>query len=270
MFFDWKIQLEKIQLTQNLKDDALIHQGIRIPCKNDKEYFDPTTRTQATIVWFPEDTCTTFQVARMIKFLQQYFFESIPYDEVNPEKYQTKQSIHKIFNNLEIKLTSFQIYPETELAFKNNTPIYKTQYAEILVEYEKGFDMNTRNLKIIPDLLDHVSKNDKNSYIPVTILKNAGRGGRKLRPQDKINTRLQVLLLIKNTYFGAIHYEIHLDMKLDYTISRIFQKVSLSELETLHHLCELERTQILQSLAFAVLNFSLCRIITIRNWIKFY
>ena len=36
--------------------------------------------------------------------------------------------------------------------------------------------------------------------------------------------------------------------------SRIFQETSLSELETLHHLCELERTQILQSLALAVLN----------------
>ena len=42
-------------------------------------------------------------------------------------------------------------------------------------------------------------------------------------------------------------------MKLDYTISRIFQEMSLSELETLHQLCELEQTQILQSLALAVL-----------------
>ena len=42
-------------------------------------------------------------------------------------------------------------------------------------------------------------------------------------------------------------------MKLDYTISRIFQEMSLSELETFHQLCEMERTQILQSLALAVL-----------------
>ena len=58
---------------------------------------------------------------------------------------------------------------------------------------------------------------------------------------------------MNTTYFGNIHYDIHLDMKLDYTISRIFQDMSLSELETLHQLCELERTQILQSLALAVL-----------------
>ena len=64
---------------------------------------------------------------------------------------------------------------------------------------------------------------------------------------------MQELSLKNSTYFGTIHFEIHLDMKLDYTISRILQEMSLSELETLHQLCELERTQILQSLALAVL-----------------
>ena len=39
----------------------------------------------------------------------------------------------------------------------------------------------------------------------------------------------------KYTYFGAIHYDIHLDMKTDYTKKRSFQKMSLSELETLNH-----------------------------------
>ena len=45
-------------------------------------------------------------------------------------------------------------------------------------------------------------------------------------------------------------------MKLDYTISRVFKEISPSELETLHQLCELERTQILQSLALVVLKLS--------------
>ena len=47
MFFDWKIQLEKIQLTRDLSDNTMIYQGIRLPCKNDQGYCDPTTRTQA-------------------------------------------------------------------------------------------------------------------------------------------------------------------------------------------------------------------------------
>ena len=30
MFFDWKIQLEKIQLTRDLSDNTMIYQGIKI------------------------------------------------------------------------------------------------------------------------------------------------------------------------------------------------------------------------------------------------
>ena len=55
--------------------------------------------------------------------------------------------------------------------------------------------------------------------------------------KSKGSTRLQKLSLMNNTYFGAIHYDIHLDMKLGYTMSRTFQEISLSELETIHHLC---------------------------------
>ena len=38
MFFDWKIQLEKMQLTRDLSDNTRIYQGIRLPCKNDQGY----------------------------------------------------------------------------------------------------------------------------------------------------------------------------------------------------------------------------------------
>ena len=58
---------------------------------------------------------------------------------------------------------------------------------------------------------------------------------------------------MNNTYFAAIHYDIQKDMKLGYTKCGIFQEMALTELETLHQLCELQRTQILQSLALAVL-----------------
>ena len=112
MFFDWKIQLEKIQLTRDLSDNTMTYQGIRLPCKNDQGYCDPTTRTQTTIVWFPEDTCTTFQVAkihaRMIKFHEKYFIQSIPYEQVNPSR--KLSSNFRNIHNIENKLTHFQIY----------------------------------------------------------------------------------------------------------------------------------------------------------------
>ena len=248
MFFDWKLQLEKVQLTGDLSDNTMIYQGIGLPCKNDQGYCDPTTRTQATIVWFPKDTCTTFQVAkihtRMIKFHEKYFIESIPYKQVNPSRKQSNdfRNVHDIEN----KLTRFQIYQETEIACKYRNPLYKSQYSEILVEYDHW------KIKFDPYATGH-PLNEGTSYIPDNFQKSTGQTGGKLKPQDRRSTRLQELSLMNNTYFGNIHYDIHLDMKLDYTISRIFQEISLSEIETLHQLCELERTQILQSLALAVL-----------------
>ena len=112
--------------------------------------------------------------------------------------------------------------------------------------------MNTGKLITI-HYATHHSTNDENSYILVHLLRNTGQTGGKTESQDKDSTRLQEQSLMNNTYFGAIHYDIHLDMKLDYTISRIFQEMSLSERETLHHSCELEKTQMLQSLALALL-----------------
>ena len=254
MFFDWKIQLEKIQLTRDLTDNTMIYQGIRLPCKNDQGYCDPTTRTLATIVWFPEDTFTTFQVAkihaRMIKFHEKYFIQSIPYEQVNPSHKQSTD--FKNIQDIENKLTRFQIYHETKFACKCRTPLYKTQYSEILVEYEKGFDMTTGKIKLDPYATSHPF-NEGTSYVPMNLYKSTGNPGGKLTPYDSKSTRLLELSLMNSTYFGNIHYDIHLDMKLDYTISRTFQEMSLSELETLHQLCELERTQILQSLALAVL-----------------
>ena len=169
-----------------------MYQGIRLPRKNDQGYCDPTTRTQATIVWFPGDTCTTFQVAkihaRMIKFYQKLFIESIPSEDVNPD--QIRQSNFKFRNNhkIENKLTRFQIFPDTELACKYNKPLYKTQYSEILVEYQQGFDMNAQKLIIHP-MATHHSTSDENSYIPVNLLTNTRNIGGKIKPQDKDNTR---------------------------------------------------------------------------------
>ena len=88
--FSLNIQLVKIQLTRDLKDYTKLCQGIRLPCKNDQGYCDPTKRNYANIVWLPVDTCTTFQFgkihARIIKFHQKYFIESILFDRVNPDK----------------------------------------------------------------------------------------------------------------------------------------------------------------------------------------
>ena len=151
---------------------------------------------------------------------------------------------------------------------KYSNPLYKTQYSEILVEYEKGFDMTTGKIKFDPYATSH-RINEGTLYTPVNFYKSTGQPCGKLKPHDSKSTRLQELSLMNSTYFGDIHYDIHLHMKLDYTISRIFQEMSLSELETFHQLCELERTQILQSLALAVLKIPYARYLLSENRLNF-
>ena len=174
MFFYWKIQFGKVQLTRDLKGDTILNQGIRLPCKNDQGYCDPTKRTQATIVWFPEETCTIFQVAkmhaRMFKFHLKYLIESIPFENVSPEQIRSTNHKFRNIHKIEKKITRFQIYPETELACKYNKPLYKTQYSEILVEYEHDFDMNTGKL-LINQMATSRSYTDENSYVSVKFQK---------------------------------------------------------------------------------------------------
>ena len=131
MFLDWKIQLKKVQLTRDLKDSTIFYQGIRLPCKTDQDFRNPITRIQGTLIWFPEDTCTTFQVskihARMINFHQNYFIESIPFENVNPDRIRFNSQKDKNFGDIEIKLTRFQFYPEAEVACKYPKSLFKTQ-----------------------------------------------------------------------------------------------------------------------------------------------
>ena len=159
----------------------------------------------------------------MITFTKNVFIESLPFEDVNPDQLRYSNYIFRNIYNIENKLTRFQIYPETELASKYNKPLYKTQYSEILVEYEDGFDMNTGKL-IKHYMATSRSTTDKNSYVQVQFQKNRGRIGGKLKSPDKDSTRLKELTLMNNTHFGAIHFDIHLDLRLDYTISRNFKK----------------------------------------------
>ena len=148
--------------------------------------------------------------------------DKISYEQVNPSRKPCNdfRNIHDIEN----KLTHFQNYQETENACKYRNPLYKTQYSEILVEYEKGFDMITGKIKFNPYATSHPI-NEGSSDIPDNSLKSTGQPGGKLKPYDSKSTCLQELPLMNSTHFGNIHYDIHLDKKLDYTISRIFQEM---------------------------------------------
>ena len=53
---------------------------------------------------------------------------------------------------------------------------------------------------------------------------------KKFVPKTKIVKKIKKTSLMNNTHFGTIHYDIYLDLKLDYTISRFFQETVTSRI----------------------------------------
>ena len=85
--------------------------------------------------------------------MKKIFHRSIPYEQVNPS--HKRSNNFKNSHDIENKLTRFQIYQETEFACKYANPLHRTQSSEILVEYEKGFDLNTGKFKFDPYATGH-------------------------------------------------------------------------------------------------------------------
>ena len=54
--------------------------------------------------------------------------------------------------------------------------------------------------------------------------------------------------------FATIDYDAHNNTKIDFTIIHVFKSMTVQELNTLHTVCELKRTQLLTILAMSVEN----------------
>ena len=84
-----------------------------------------------------------------------------------------------------------------------------------------------KTVKLILDMHEpNKNRDDKKILHPVTIYKNNENNGRIVRPEKKDSKKLQEFLRLNNPNFSETHYYIHLDIKLDYPISRTFQEMS--------------------------------------------
>ena len=54
--------------------------------------------------------------------------------------------------------------------------------------------------------------------------------------------------------FATLDYDAHINTKIDFTINHVFKSMTVQGLNTLHTVCELERTQLLTTLAMSVKN----------------
>ena len=85
--------------------------------------------------------------------------------------------------------------------------------------------------------------------------------GKLIHTQDKF----LFPALNSSNNFATIDYEAHINTKLDYSINHVFKNTSVAELNTLHTICENERTQLLTILARSVKNPQLAGFLLTQN-----
>ena len=70
--------------------------------------------------------------------------------------------------------------------------------------------------------------------------------------------------------FATLDYDAHINTKIDFTINHVFKSMTIQELNTLHTVCELERTQLLTILAMSGNNPQLAGFLLTGNRSNFF
>ena len=71
---------------------------------------------------------------------------------------------------------------------------------------------------------------------------------------DTSNQKYIFSALNVSNNFATLDYVAHINTKIDFTINHVFESMTVPELNTLHTVCELKRTQLLTILAMSVRN----------------
>ena len=157
------------------------------------------------------------------------------------QKFQTERIQGTKFPNVKTpqstvdnpSLFRFEIYPIAQNFCGEPDPLYSTQYEHIFVTYLDGFDMNTGQPR------------------PHSMIDQRISGQMQY---DNTNKKLIFLALSISNNFATLDYDAHINTKDDFTIYHVFKSMSVQELNTLHTVCELERTQLLTIFAMSVKN----------------
>ena len=141
---DWTIEIKEVSLILNLDTEEVSLMGTELPCDLQKGESQPTHFTKATIVWEPQTQCQLFEDIRfdafMVKYQERYWIETNAEWTTVQEHDSTKKTI-MIEMNSRIA-TRFEVYPTIERECGSPHPINRTEYDDIYILYEYGFDMN--------------------------------------------------------------------------------------------------------------------------------
>ena len=222
---DWTLEIREVSLILNLDTEEISYMGTKLPCDLRKGECLPTPLTKATIVWEPQTHCQLFELIRfdayMVKYQDRYWIET------NAEwtTVQQPDTTKKIkLNQTDTIATRFEVYPLVERECGSPQPLHKTEYDDIYIIYEYGFDMHTGQ-----KVTKKKDKFDDEKFI-------------KIKPEQIISERTRYEDKEKQQYYyGFVNEETHLNMKMDLYMSNIYSRISLQAIEFYSQICEQTR-----------------------------
>ena len=157
----------------------------------------------------------------MVKHQDRYWIET------NAERTTVQQpdiTQKTKFNKTDNIATRLEVYQLAERECGSLQPIHKTEYDDIYIIYENGFNMRTGQ-KV-------TKKKDKFDDEKFTKIKPKQIISEKTRYEDEDN---------KHYYYGFVNENTHLNMKIDLYMSNIYSRISLQAIEFYSQTCEKTR-----------------------------
>ena len=210
---DRTLEIREVSLILNLDTEEISYMGTKLPCDLHKGECQPTPFKKATIVWEPQTHCQLFELIRfdafMVKYQERYWIETNA-EWTTVQKPDTQDKIK--LNKTALIATRFEIYPIVEHECGSLQPLHKTEYDDIYIIYEYGFDMHTGQ-----KTTRKKDKFDDEKFIKIT-------------PKQIISTHTRYEDEDDNQfYYGFINENTHLNMKMDLYMSNIYSRISLQE-----------------------------------------
>ena len=258
----WKLRITNAEILYDDRNNQMIHDGYILPCYHSDGFCKPTIRTRYTLTWFDGKFCLIFRlqefIGRMTRIKDRYwietdnFFESsnitqnLQTEGIQGAKYPNVKTPQSTVENP--SLSRFEIYPIAQTFCGKPEPLYSTQYEDIFVTDLDGFDMSNGQPR------------------PHSIIDQKISGKIQF---DNSNQKYIFPALNVSNNFATLDYDDHINTKLDFTINHVFKSMKVQELNTLHTVFELERTQLLTILAMSVKNPQLAGFLLTENRINF-
>ena len=222
---DWTLEIREVSPILNLDNEKISYIGTKLPCDLRKGECLPTPLTKATIVWEPQTHCQLFELIRfdafMVKYQDRYWIET------NAEWTTVQQpdiTQKKKLNKTDTIATRFEVFPLVEHECGSLQPLHKTEYDDIYIIYEYGFDMHTGQ-----KVTRKKDKFDDEKFI-------------RIKPEQKISEHTRYEDEDKKQYYyGFVNENTHLNMKMDLYMSNIYSRISLQAIEFYSQICEQTR-----------------------------